>query len=345
MEAVSPFVVEEIEPHNDVLSSRDIVQSQSNDRHGKQSQSIDQHAKKSQHEQKSQHDEKGQHDEERSLMAPVSNIGHNEMMTQVMTEMLKFLKTLNDRFGMPIFEEGEFPISKKRKEVEEESSKKSKKRKKRDHLLLEEEDTLVYRYELVFISTFLMTNIGLKSVLMVDFNKAWVIIINIKELHKQLTRMMKKGEALSHFERRRTSKSGKSLRTFAIASIPDILKRHLDPLGNMNYKKAILKKWPGLSMQHVVIFSGEQWLTRWRELMSTNMHDVKRWRSDMNWEQEQEEEQEEIYLTEDERRGWLTCHKFIPNGLYCEDEPEDLDTNLPIQTPFSIDFGWHVVLQ
>ena len=204
----------------------------------------------------------------------------------------------------------------------------------------------MYRYELVFISTFLMTSLGLKSVLMVDFDKSWVVIINIKELHKQLSQMMKKGEALSHFERRRKNKAGKYLRTFAIASLPDILKRHVDSLGNMNYKKIITKKWPNVSMQHVVIFSGEQWLSRWRELIVTNMYDVKRWRRDMNWERKHDEED----MFEEERRGWLTCRKYIPNGLFSEEEEEHeeeerhFDENLPTLTPFTIEFGWYVRL-
>lgn len=245
------------------------------------------------------------------------------LFTQVMMEMLRYLEKLNGRDN-----------PKKRKRDSD-----NKKKPHRDRLLLEDEEILVFRYELVFISTFLMTHKGLESVYMVDFNKSWVIIINTYELSTTLAKLMKKGEILSHFERRRKNKNGsKALRTFSKPNIVEILKRNMTPLGLYNYKDAVANRWPNVKSEHIVIFNGEEWLSRWQGLMHTNIQDVKHWRSDLStWKIDQRP------LSEQEKRGWLTCRTFIPHGLYQEEEEDEVE-DVQIQTPLTIDFGWCVSL-
>jgi hypothetical protein len=241
------------------------------------------------------------------------------MFSQVLTEMLVLLKSLNG------------------KELVD-SKKSSKKKRKRDHLLLEDDDTLIWRSELVFISTFLMTQIGLESVCMVNFDASWVVIIDVVGLTRKLSKLMKKGDLLAHYERKRKSHKGNTLRTFSVSSVVDILKRHINALGIYNFKTTIENRWPGIKCQDVMIFSGSAWLERWRELMRTNEQEVKRWRSELStWKMET------VEMSEYEKKGWLTCHKFIPHGLFHEEE--EMEDIVPFTTPFKVEFGWCVSLQ
>lgn len=226
--------------------------------------------------------------------------------------------------------------------LNEEEPKRPRKKARTDYLLVEDEDCLIYRYELLCLSTFLMTDAGLKHVLMLDFNGAWIIVINVESLASEVSSMMKTGKDLAHMKRRRLNKNGtRPLAVFSKPSVMDILKYQLPCLGLHQYKSSIESRWPKVKLNYVAIFNGASWIKRWRDLAISNPQDVKHWYNDLSsWEHE------EIDMTETQKRGWLTCQKYIPNGLYdLPDEDEAVDSaNLAITTEIEINFGWHVLL-
>ncbi len=281
--------------------------------------------------QQHQEDDHDGDDDGDQVMVEGSRVQHNiirnqMLMAKTLTSIWKYFEKLNQKLLL----------------AEEEQPKRPKKKLRTDHLLVEDDDCLIYRYELLCISTFLMTDVGLKHVLMLDFNGSWVIVINAASLAVEISQLMKTGKDLAHMKRRRLNKNGtKPLAVYSKPSVIDILKYQLPCLGLHQYKSSIEARWPNVKLNNVVIFNGASWIKRWKDLTISNPQDVKFWYNDLStWEHE------EIEMSETQKRGWLTCHKYIPNGLYdLPDEDDVIDSdNLSITTEIEINFGWHVIV-
>jgi hypothetical protein len=309
-QALSPFVVDRgsINGHDNYQGSRDLSQQQQ---------------------------------QQQQLTAPLM------LMMQVLQEMLKLMQCMREEVMLRLPKKR--ILEEEEEEELEDELKERKKKKKKPKLMKKVEGDVqcrVFNYELVLISTFLMTRVGLESVCMLEFNKTWAVAVNLTVLSKKLAELMKKNGMLSHVERRQMNKNGtKPLRTFSKASLKDVLKRQMTPLGLFNYNTTVKQLWPEIKTSDLLLFDGEEWVDRWRQLLISNPQDVKHWKNEFSsWECNVEVDQVS------QCQGWIACRRVIPDGLFhirdaaaAAEEEEEEEEREEEGHHVNVEFGWRVI--